>query len=104
MLLKIPVNIHTGLISLNYVYKIELIYIFSKSCKMSSNTLMDIVNDNPDNPWNWTELSQNPSITIEDALDNPNKPWEWNLMSRNPSITIEDILDNPNQNWNLDSL
>ena len=32
---------------------------------------------NPDKPWNWNSLSENPSITWEIVEANPDKPWDW---------------------------
>jgi hypothetical protein len=53
-----------------------------------------------DKPWDWTELSINPSITLKDVLDHPDKPWCWPALSCNPSITLKDVLAHPDKPWN----
>ena len=42
--------------------------------------------DNPDKPWDWDYISENPNITMKDILDNPDKPWDWDYISWNPNI------------------
>ena len=29
-------------------------------------------------PWNWLEISNNPSITMQDIINHPEYPWDWN--------------------------
>ena len=53
----------------------------------------------PDKPWNWHNLSCNPSITMRDVLDHPDMPWNWNFLSFNPNITRQDVLDYPDKPW-----
>ena len=55
--------------------------------------------DNPDKPWNWYGISQNPNITWEIIQENPDKPWEWGLngISRNSNITCDIIQANPDK-------
>ena len=67
-------------------------------------SLMEIVLDNPDKPWNWCQLSGNPSITFQDVVDNPDKPWYWRRLSLNRSITFQNVLDNPDKPWVWGSL
>ena len=38
--------------------------------------------------WNWSELSQNPNITMRDVLDHPDKPWSVNDLAANPSVVL----------------
>jgi hypothetical protein len=55
---------------------------------------------NPDKPWYWENISQNPNLTIYYIIANPDKTWDWYVISRNPNITMTDILDiysNPNK-------
>ena len=52
-----------------------------------SNVTWDIVQANPDKPWNWWGLSLNPSITWDIVQANPDKPWIWWGLSENPNIT-----------------
>jgi hypothetical protein len=61
---------------------------------------MDIIKANPDKPWNWIMISENPNLTIEMILSNPNKQWNWNEISRNPNITMDIIKANPDKPWN----
>ena len=55
---------------------------------------------NPDKPWDWAGLSENPNITMEIVLANPDKPWDWEYLSYNPNITWEIIEDNLDKPWN----
>ena len=32
---------------------------------------------------NWYNISQNPNITMEIIENNPDKPWNWDCISRN---------------------
>ena len=41
--------------------------------------------------WDYTNLSQNPNITMDYILKNQDKPWAWGCISRNPNITMADI-------------
>ena len=42
----------------------------------------EIVRDNPDKPWDWIALSQNPKVaTWEIVKNNPDKPWNWYCLS-----------------------
>ena len=51
--------------------------------------------ENPDIPWSWYSISQNPNITWDIIRDNPDKDWNWLVISQHKNITIEIILDNP---------
>jgi hypothetical protein len=63
-------------------------------------TIADVV-ANPDLPWYWPYLSNNPNITLADVLANSDKPWDWfwNVVSMNPGITMDDITSNPDLPW-----
>ena len=63
------------------------------------NITWEIVQANPDKPWNFKMLSQNPNITWEIVQANPNKPWRFFWLSGNPNITWEIVQDNPDENW-----
>ena len=41
---------------------------------------------------------------MKDVLDNPDKPWEWNGLSENPNLTLKDIANNPDLEWNWSNL
>ena len=38
---------------------------------------MEMIKENPDKPWNWNGISNNPNITMEMIKENPDKPWDW---------------------------
>ena len=44
-------------------------------------------------------LSLNPSITWDIVQANPDKPWNWYYLSKNPSITWEIVQANPDKDW-----
>ena len=64
---------------------------------------MDIIENNPDKPWNWEWISQNPNITIEDFKKHPDKPWNWDCICINPNITME-FIENHLNKINFNSL
>ena len=35
-----------------------------------------------DNHWGWIHLSCNPNISFDIIQENPDKPWNWNSISR----------------------
>ena len=57
---------------------------FKKGYTTKTGITMKDINDNPDKPWNWGNISMNPNITIKYIIDNPDKSWKWKLISRNP--------------------
>jgi len=61
---------------------------------------MDIIRENPDKPWNWRWISENPNITWDIIRQNPDKPWDWYYLSMNPNITMDIIRENPDKPWN----
>jgi hypothetical protein len=65
---------------------------------------MDIVEANPDKPWNWSGLSSNPNITMDIVEANPDKPWDWSGLSLNLNITMDIVKTNPDKPWNWDCL
>jgi hypothetical protein len=50
--------------------------------EFSKITTWEIVSSNPDQPWNWSELSES-----EYTLANPDKPWNY-LFILNFSIHV----------------
>jgi hypothetical protein len=50
----------------------------------SSSITWDIVQANPDKPWNWYSLSINPNITIEMIESSMNKPWPTYISVERP--------------------
>jgi len=57
----------------------------------------DLVLLNPDKPWNWQYISENPNITWEIIHANPDKPWNWRHISKNSNITWDIIHSNPDK-------
>ena len=44
---------------------------------------MDIIESNPDKPWDWECISENPNITFEFVKKHIDKPWDWGAISHN---------------------
>ena len=44
---------------------------------------IELIEKNPNKPWNWMAISQNPNITIDDISKYPDKPWCWRGISKN---------------------
>ena len=61
---------------------------------------MDIVEANPDKPWDWDGLSANPNITMDIVEANPDKPWDWDGLSANPNITMDIVEAKIDKPWN----
>ena len=54
--------------------------------------LIDFIADHADEPWDWVELSRNPSIDTAVVQAYPNMPWIWSEFSKKSSISLELIL------------
>jgi hypothetical protein len=57
------------------------------------------IENNPDKPWNWEYLSENPNITWDIVVDNPEKKWDYDSLSVNPNITWDIIEANLDKPW-----
>ncbi len=68
------------------------------------NITWEIIQENPDKPWNYFELSKNSNITWDIIQANLDKPWNWKGLSCNPNITWENVKANPTKPWNWYSL
>ncbi len=55
-------------------------------------------------PWEWRQVSANPSVSLQFILDNPQLPWDVKYVSRNINITEQDVLNNLNYPWNYEGL
>lgn len=44
-----------------------------------------------DELWDWTELPENPVITIEMMLTHLELPWDWEQVSTNPNLTVQHL-------------
>src|SRR4030067_702233 len=69
--------------------------------------LIDLVRKHRDKNWNWSCISCNPNITIDDIEEDLSRndplPWEFDFISNNPNITpefIEAHLNDNLLNWN----
>lgn len=60
---------------------------------------MDMINDNPDKPWHWLNISYHANSITEMVKNNPEKLWDWGAMSSNCNLSIETIENNPNKPW-----
>ena len=55
---------------------------------------------NPDSPWDWYCVSQNPNITMDIIENNLDKPWNWSEVL-NPNFDIQMYFKYPEFDWNL---
>ena len=57
-------------------------------------------------PWNWSQISRNPNLTMKMIEKYPNVSWDWSWVSCNPNISMKIIEENINSakkkpwNWN----
>ena len=58
--------------------------------------------DHLEKPWAWDYISQD--MTWEIIQANPDKPWDWNWVSVNPNITWEIIQANPDKDLNWEDI
>ena len=63
------------------------------------NLTMEMINNNPDKPWDWSGISWNPNLTMEMINNNPDKPWKWSNISWDSKLTTEMINNNPDKPW-----
>jgi len=59
----------------------------------------DTIKANPDIPWDYRALSNNPNITWDIIKANPDKPWDYTLLSFNPKITLDIVMNNTDRAW-----
>jgi hypothetical protein len=60
---------------------------------------MDNVRAHPDEPWNWAGLSRNPNVRMKDVCEFTDKTWDWTWLSQNKHMTMEDILEHADKPW-----
>jgi hypothetical protein len=46
----------------------------------------DIIKDNPDQPWDWRSVSENPNISWDIVTAHLDKPWNFENLASNPGI------------------
>jgi hypothetical protein len=54
---------------------------------------------NPDIPWHYGALGNNPNITWDIIKTNPDKPWNYTGLSFNPKITLDIVMNNTDRAW-----
>lgn len=59
--------------------------------KNTDKDFWNTIRDNPDKPWDWNYLSENPNITWEIVRDNPDKPWNYTDLSKNKFLYNETV-------------
>lgn len=55
--------------------------------------LLQMFPDDVDKRWDWEFLSANPNIPIEYIIDNPNLPWSWLNVCENPNLTMQTLTN-----------
>ena len=65
----------------------------------------DYIKEHPDKNWvDYYEISQNPNITWDIIEANPDKPWQYGVVDRNPNITWDIVEANLDKPWRYDWL
>lgn len=61
---------------------------YGRALSCNSNLTIDFIKKNPNHLWDWSYISQNPNITLEDIELNPdlNDFWNWRGVSSNPNL------------------
>ena len=64
-----------------------------KVLSSNRNITWDIIEANPNKPWDWSVLSYNPNITCDIIQANLDKPWNWTVLSwdKSPQENLIDI-------------
>jgi hypothetical protein len=71
--------------------RINDVYIYNEFSQ-NPNLNIEYAINNPYLPWNWTELTSHPSVTIQLIKNSPSDiPWCKQRLSSNPTLTIEFI-------------
>lgn len=52
------------------------------------------------NIWNWSEISNNININLNDIKDNMGFDWDWYVITKRKDITMENIKNNIQLPWN----
>jgi hypothetical protein len=58
------------------------------------NITWDIVQQNRDQPWDFSQLSFNPNINVDVVCDNPDEKWSFDCFSSNETI-LREIIEDP---------
>jgi hypothetical protein len=73
-------------------------------CVKNTNITVNRVKDNPNENWNWRQLSTNPSIPLEFLEQNMNKKLWWEGISRRSDVTEEFINKHCDKRWDWYSI
>lgn len=69
--------------------------------------LNDILNT-PELPWDFKTISMNPNITLDDVENDSEIKWDWNMLSENIKMNVNQFLEYnlkyPQMKWDFDSL
>jgi hypothetical protein len=68
------------------------------------NITLDVIDANPDKPWDWFYVSELQSVTLEYVLQNLDKEWHWFTLSFSLELTMQDIQSKPDLPWEWDGL
>ena len=82
---------------------------------LNPNMTGEIVQANPQIPWNYKYLSKkikscdhnvsaNPNVTWKTVYEIPNERWNYRELSKNPNITWEIVKSNPDKDWDYSLL
>lgn len=64
------------------------------------STTIDIINKHATIiAWYWSSISMNKSITMDIIKQHIHYPWNWTTVSQNPNLTIEMIREYPDKMW-----
>jgi hypothetical protein len=69
---------------------------------VSKHAPMEYIEMNNRLPWDYEEISYNPNLTIGFVLGHLDKYWDWSRVSSNCGISLQDIIDNPELPWEYD--
>jgi hypothetical protein len=64
----------------------------------------DIISKYPSAPWDWIQLSSNPSVSFEYIKSNPQLPWNRRSVSQNGSVCEGIVRANPTYQWDWTGL
>ena len=76
--------------------------VFWEAFSLNPNVTMDFIRGNLDMPWNWSLLSRNKGIKIEEILQSRGElPWDFHSgVSRNPNLIFsQHVLSQPEIAW-----
>jgi hypothetical protein len=52
-------------------------------------------------PWEWSNVSLNPTLTINDVRANLSRPWHWGRLTAHININMEIIAEHPELPWDM---